>query len=150
MFTGLALARTAQGGGVATVGGVIVIGKLATVNIGWDVFHENWGFKLAPSTILMHLKTKDDKRIEEAHRWARHCELRVTRLACKVYVGCNGAKRNRCSARYPEGRASPSANCSTVRADLKNDAGADPTSSDPASRTGGAKRSSSGSRKQRF
>ena len=71
VFTGLALARTAQGGGVATVGGVIVIGKLATVNIGWDVFHENWGFKLAPSTILMHLKTKDDKRIEEAHRWAR-------------------------------------------------------------------------------
>ena len=45
-FTGLGLALSARGAG------------LAAVHIGWSVSAEQWGFRLAPASLLWHMKMK--------------------------------------------------------------------------------------------
>ena len=98
-FSGYALATSARGSARA---------RLVTVHTGWTVTAEGWGFQLAPSTLVWHMKLKSQpQRIVQADDWAagHHCDLLPASLQCHPYDACNGARWTRCEAVY---RTSPS------------------------------------------
>lgn len=49
--------------------------RVGVVDIGWGLFSESWGLKMAPATMVWHAKVKSASRIREVHHWAatHHC-----------------------------------------------------------------------------
>ena len=89
---------------------------LAAVHVGTSsrpgIFVEEWGIKVAPSTLMWHMRTKAPERQRVLEAWAREhtCDLRFRRMACHEYVDCSGAAWRACE---PELNRWTERNCST-------------------------------------
>ena len=91
---------------------------LAAVHAGSSVYIEEWGFWLAPATLIWHQKTKVPRRIVRAAEWAatRHCALPGARLEVyyRNYTSCAGATWLCAEMVYAPGGG----NCSQKRVNL--------------------------------
>jgi hypothetical protein len=83
------------------------------VSIGEELFTQRWGFCLARSSLVWHMRTKSDaalERIAKAEDWSarHHCtpefELRCT---SREWVGCSGGKHRPASWRSCASRLIP-------------------------------------------
>ena len=81
------------------------VGSSANNNTAGSVFVDRYEdyLGLAPSTIVSHERYKHVERLGIAQRWARkhHCDPPQVELHCSPwqYVGCGGARWNRCVVR---------------------------------------------------
>lgn len=92
VYTGMALARIATGGGLAYVH----IGTSQSV-----LYADGWGMRLRPSTVVWHMRTDRPVRIRFAQHWAerRHCDPRPAQIDCRrraAISSCSNASWLRC------------------------------------------------------
>ena len=119
VFVGYALAHTA---GRAAKGA-----SLLALDIGEDVFTDDYGMLVAPGTLIWHMKLKVPERIALLDTWMRthHCNVGVERLQTRCdkqsYVSCDLAQWRRCTVAYPNATHKPlrtPSRCSNVRHNL--------------------------------
>ena len=95
--------------------------SLGVVHLPWSLFAERWGFFLARSTIVWHMKLKDPERLRLAHLWVQrhHCAVPP-----QTPLRCRGVKRMACGAAHEHWpmctAAFSAAHCSDELIDLKN------------------------------
>jgi hypothetical protein len=93
--------------------------SLAVVRIEWDLYSEQWGMQISPSSIVWHAKTKEPARLLGLHAWAVAARHHCTRTGLGLERQLDARIETCQGGNWSMHTHAKNDNCSVLKADLK-------------------------------